>query len=77
MWAHDAKGADHTVFGVESVSAVLARATETVLALDELHTDSTIVLVAHGDTLQIVQTASESAHADPHHAEYWWGAPQP
>ena len=57
VWAFDKDSADHTEFGVESISAVRSRATELVHELDAMHDGATIVLSAHGDTLQILQTA--------------------
>jgi hypothetical protein len=41
----------------ETVNAVRARASACVAELDAAHSGTTICLVAHGDTLQILQTA--------------------
>ena len=40
---------------VESVSAVLARATAFIIALEQRYSGRDILLVSHGDTLQILQ----------------------
>ena len=60
-WAEDSLDASHRCFGCEAVASVRARAAAVVRAL-ERHADLSegrwmVVLVAHGDVLQILQTA--------------------
>ena len=66
VWHDDAGDASHTQQGVEAVHQVMRRATEYVLEWDRVLTQlygngrrCMIVLVAHGDVLQILQTAFE------------------
>jgi broad specificity phosphatase PhoE len=54
VWAADADGTA-TRAGVEPPSAVLARAAALVAALERRYRDRDILLVSHGDTLQILQ----------------------
>ena len=57
-WAEDrVRVSSHTTFGVESLESVRNRAWSFVIELEQQHRDETIVLVAHGDVLQILQTA--------------------
>ena len=79
VWAQDALDAAHEVFGVESVRSVLRRSAALVAGIEhELLGGSggdggdggeggdggwTVLLVAHGDVLQIAQTAF--ARVDP------------
>jgi probable phosphoglycerate mutase len=56
VWAEDRKSAAHTRFGAESVNSVLARTTRLVSELEQRHANTAILLVAHGDVLQILQT---------------------
>lgn len=57
VWNNDANDGAHTIDNVESAEAVMQRATELVLYLEESYQGETILLVAHGDTIQILQTA--------------------
>jgi len=62
VWVEDARDAFHEAFGVESVLSVRERARSVVDALEsELALQDgrrwMVVLVAHGDVLQILQTA--------------------
>ena len=54
VWAADETGSDQ-VGGVEPADAVLDRMTALVLDLDRRHTGRHILLVSHGDPLQILQ----------------------
>lgn len=66
VWAHDANSGDHTEFGVESVNANVKRTTAFILELEEKYTDKDILLISHGDTLQILQTAFDRVDAHTH-----------
>ena len=66
VWAHDAHSGDHTEFGVESVNANVKRTTAFILELEEKYNNKDILLVSHGDTLQILQTAFDRVDAHTH-----------
>lgn len=55
VWIEDAKDASHTIEGVESVVSVAARAQSLIDELEQKFENHVIVLVSHGDTLQIMQ----------------------
>ncbi len=56
-WADDAINSSHTNNNVESADAVMQRVTSLLVTLEEQYTARIFLLVAHGDTLQILQTA--------------------
>jgi probable phosphoglycerate mutase len=55
VWAADRASPDHSERHAESASAVLARATAFIVALEQRYSGRDILLVSHGDTLQILQ----------------------
>lgn len=57
VWKEDLKDAASTKKGVESVNSVLDRTSKLVMECEERFSRRVIVLVAHGDTLQILETA--------------------
>jgi probable phosphoglycerate mutase len=59
VWVHDAQDPNHTAFGCESVMSVFSRTSALVASLEAEYRDKgkVIVLVSHGDTLQITLTA--------------------
>lgn len=57
VWAWDADDAEHGHHGVESVSSVAARMRAVIEGLEQQYTGETILLVSHGDPLQILLTA--------------------
>jgi broad specificity phosphatase PhoE len=57
VWAADETDASHARGGVEPVAAVLDRMTAFVVDLDRRYSGRDIVLVSHGDALQILQAA--------------------
>jgi glucosyl-3-phosphoglycerate phosphatase len=57
VWKEDAVDPSHTLRGVESVDSVMDRTTECILDWDTRLQNHLIILVAHGDVLQITQTA--------------------
>lgn len=65
VWEDDAIDSSHTIRQVESVEQVMQRTTQCILEWDELlasiHGDRRcmVILAAHGDVLQILQTAYE------------------
>ena len=57
VWAFDAKSAEHTQWQVEPVSRVAARMCAVLEALEQRFTNETVLIVSHGDPLQILLTA--------------------
>ena len=57
VWQQDAKDPDSQLRGVESVNQVMSRVTSVVAEYEDRYTGATILLVSHGDALQILQTA--------------------
>ena len=74
VWARDAVDATHTDNQVEAAAAVLARAAGAVRRVEESAREGhAVLLVSHGDCLQILQTAfagvDVSAHRSLPHLE--------
>ncbi|MDY7115798.1 histidine phosphatase family protein [Halomonas sp. SSL-5] len=57
VWARDARDPTHRHAGVEPVVEVAARMTAVIEALERAHVGETLLLVSHGDPLQILLTA--------------------
>ena len=57
VWKDDVVDPNHTLRGVESVNQVVQRTTECIVEWDDLVRDCFVICVAHGDVLQILQTA--------------------
>jgi probable phosphoglycerate mutase len=55
VWAADEAGAGHADGGIEPAGAVLDRATALIADLERRYSGRDILLVSHGDTLQILQ----------------------
>jgi broad specificity phosphatase PhoE len=55
VWAADETDCDQSGSGVEPVAAVLARTTALIVDLERRYSGRRILLVSHGDTLQILQ----------------------
>lgn len=66
VWSLDSSNPNHKQFGCESVNEVLGRCIELIETIEAEHNDSTIVLVAHGDVLQIMQTWFEGVSSSNH-----------
>ena len=67
VWQKDRDSADHVEFGCESVNSVIARASELVTELDaEGGGGKVVILVAHGDVIQITQTAFKGMRGEEH-----------
>ncbi len=64
VWACDAN--NETSPGVEDVHSVLQRTLDLISDLDVQFSNQTVLLVAHGDTLQISQTAYAGIPATAH-----------
>ena len=57
VWAFDAQNADHTQWQVEPVKRVAARMVAALEALEQRFEGETVLVVSHGDPLQILLTA--------------------
>lgn len=66
VWAADKTSPDHADGHVEPVSAVLARATALITELEQRYSGRDILLVSHGDTLQILQTGFSRMNPGQH-----------
>jgi probable phosphoglycerate mutase len=60
VWERDLLDASHETLGVESASHVVDRGIELLAELELQFSGSVILLVAHGDVLQLLQCAFES-----------------
>lgn len=74
VWAADAQNPFHELFEVESVVDVTKRVTAVIRAQEERQEDDEgkedeevwVILVSHGDSLQILQTAMRGWSGDRH-----------
>ncbi|WP_280553044.1 histidine phosphatase family protein [Halomonas sp. 25-S5] len=66
VWARDADDPAHRHAGVEAVVDVAARMAGLVDELEQRHAGETILLVSHGDPLQILLTALEGRELSRH-----------
>ena len=55
-WAHDEKNPNHKHKGVESPNKILKRTLAVISELEKKHKGKKILLVSHGDVLQILHT---------------------
>lgn len=74
VWARDREDPAHEERGVEAAVAVQARAWALVQALEERHRDRALLLVAHGDALQLLATAFTGRPASEHRDVPHWAA---
>jgi broad specificity phosphatase PhoE len=68
VWDEDAVDGGHKSHGVESTREVLSRTTALIQELEEQEPSRSILLVSHGDALQILQTAFERVASAQHRA---------
>lgn len=66
VWEDDAVDGAHKRNGVESTREVLARTTALIADLEAAYSGRNILLVSHGDALQILQTAFERVDSAQH-----------
>jgi broad specificity phosphatase PhoE len=66
VWAADEADAVHADGNVEAAAAVLDRATALIAQLERRHSGRDILLVSHGDTLQILQTGCSGLDPSQH-----------
>lgn len=66
VWEQDKQDPDGLFRGAESANQVMARITGLILDLEQRHVNATLLLVSHGDALQILQTAFAGRNASAH-----------
>lgn len=66
VWQRDALDPAHRYAGVESVVAVAARMRGVIDLLERRHAGDTLLLVSHGDPLQVLLTAVEGRELGRH-----------
>lgn len=66
VWGEDAVNPDSNHRGVESVNEVMSRVTSVVTEYEDQYSKATILLVSHGDALQILQTAFARMEGSAH-----------
>ncbi|GED21928.1 hypothetical protein HHA01_09050 [Halomonas halmophila] len=65
-WAQDALDAEHQCQGIEAVNRVAARLLAVIRDLEQASRDECVLLVSHGDPLQILLTALEGRDLRQH-----------
>lgn len=65
-WTHDEADAAHEKNGVESAESVMSRMTSMIMLLERTYGGKTILLVSHGDPLQILETAFKKKDSSAH-----------
>ena len=66
VWERDAGNPDSNWRGVESANRVMQRVTSLVADCETRHEGETLLLVSHGDALQLLQTAFRRQDASRH-----------
>ena len=66
VWDNDSKNPEHKINEVESIAEVLKRTTTLIFELEEKYQGLSILLISHGDVLQILQTAFENSSPSMH-----------
>ena len=66
VWQHDEQDPDSDYLAVESVNRVMSRVTELIVYLERRFVDTNLLLISHGDALQILQTAFAGRDASRH-----------
>lgn len=66
VWERDRKNAVHRWMGVESVTTVLQRTVGLIWQCEKRYSNCFIVLVSHGDALQILETSFRSLRPEMH-----------
>ena len=66
VWQHDKQDPDSSHRAVESVNQVMSRVTGLIVDLERRFVDTSLLLVSHGDALQILQTAFAGRDASTH-----------
>lgn len=66
VWREDEINADNRQRAVESPNQVMTRVSELILDYESRYAEATVLLVSHGDALQILQTAFAGQDASNH-----------
>jgi len=66
VWQHDEQDPDSDYRAVESVNQVMSRVTGLIVDLERRFADTSLLLISHGDALQILQTAFAGRDASTH-----------
>ena len=66
VWQEDEINANNHLLAVESPNEVMARVSELVSDYESRYSEATVLLVSHGDALQILQTAFAKQDASKH-----------
>lgn len=66
VWQQDQDNADSDFRAVESANQVMARVTALIADLETRYLDASLLLISHGDALQILQTAFARQDASTH-----------
>jgi len=66
VWRRDAEDPDSDQRDVESANRVMARVTGLIVDLEQRYSGASLLLVSHGDALQILQTAFARQPASAH-----------
>jgi broad specificity phosphatase PhoE len=66
VWQQDALDPEGNFRAGESANQVMARVTALIVELERRHANATLLLVSHGDALQILQTAFARRDASEH-----------
>jgi len=66
VWRQDALDPEGNFRAGESANQVMARVTALIVELERRHANATLLLVSHGDALQILQTAFARRDASEH-----------
>ena len=67
VWKEDFKNSAHKIYEVESVEEVLNRVTKLILKLDNKYRNRKILLVAHGDVIEILEIGFRKINASRRH----------
>ena len=66
VWQQDELDPEGNFRAGESANQVMARVSALILELEQRHANATLLLVSHGDALQILQTAFARRDASEH-----------
>ena len=69
VWQEDKINANNQLRAVESPNQVMARVSELISDYESRHSQVTVLLVSHGDALQILQTAFAKQDASKHRCQ--------
>lgn len=73
VWARDSSNPDHGIAGVESTAAVAARMLGVIERLEAAWAGESVILVSHGDPLQILACVLDGQPSHHHRERPHWG----